>query len=48
MGLALENIFQSKKHHQSILSVNLNTDAIEKISTFSLERTLNAYMRYSF
>lgn len=48
MGFALENVTNQKNIINQYHRVNLNTNTMEKISSFSLERTLNAYMRYSF
>lgn len=47
-GLALENITNQKNTINQFYRVNENTETIERIRTFSLERTLNAYVRYTF
>jgi len=48
LGFAFENVTNQKNTINQHFRINTNTSSIERVSTFSLERTLNAYMRYSF
>ena len=48
MGFAFENVTNQKNSINQHYRINANTNSIERVSTFSLERTLNAFMRYSF
>lgn len=48
IGFAFENVTNQKNTINQHYRINANTNTIERVSTFSLERTLNAFMRYSF
>lgn len=48
MGLGFENLTNQRTVINQFYRVNQNNNTIEKVSTYSLERTLNAFMRLSF
>lgn len=47
-GFSIQNILNSKNVINQNYRINQNTNSIEQINTYSLERTLNAFLRYSF
>lgn len=48
MGTSIQNIFNSKNIINQYFRINQNTQNIEKINTFSLQRTPNAFVRLTF
>lgn len=48
IGASIQNLFNTKNTINQFFRINPNTSSIEKVSTFSLEFTPNAYLRYYF
>lgn len=48
IGLSIQNLLNSKTVINQYHRVNQNTNSIEQVNTYSLERTLNAFFRFSF
>jgi CarboxypepD_reg-like domain/TonB-dependent Receptor Plug Domain len=47
-GFSIQNLLDSKIIINQNYRVNTNTNSIEQVNTNSLERTLNAFLRYNF
>ena len=47
-GFSVQNILDNKSTINQNYRINQNTSSIEQVNTFSLERTFNAFIRYSF
>ena len=48
MGLSIQNVLNSKTIINQNYRVNQNTNSVEQINTYSLERTPNAFFRFTF
>jgi TonB dependent receptor/TonB-dependent Receptor Plug Domain/CarboxypepD_reg-like domain len=48
VGFSVQNILDNKNIINQNFRINTNTNIAEKVDTFSLERTLNAFVRYWF
>lgn len=48
MGASVQNLFNSTSVINQYYRVNQNTNAIEQINTYSLQRTPNAFLRFNF
>lgn len=47
-GCSVQNLLDSKIIINQNFRVNTNTNSIEQVNTFALERTFNAFLRYNF
>lgn len=48
LGFSVENILDTKNTINQYYRINQNTNTVEKVNTFSLKRTPNAFLRFSF
>ncbi|HLP64342.1 TonB-dependent receptor [Flavobacterium sp.] len=48
MGASVQNLLDAKNTINQYFRINQNTSTIEKVNTYALERTPNAYLRFSF
>ncbi len=48
MGASVQNIFNTKNTINQFFRINPNTSTIEKVNTFALDFTPNAFVRYTF
>lgn len=48
MGASVQNLLDAKNIINQYFRINQNTSTIEKVNTYALERTPNAYLRFSF
>ena len=48
MGASVQNVFNTKNNLNQYYRINQNTNSIEKVNTYSLALTSNAYIRYFF
>ncbi len=47
-GLSVQNILDNKSSINQNYRINQNTNSIEQVNTYSLERTFNSFIRYNF
>ena len=47
-GFSVQNLLDSKIIINQNYRVNTNTNSIEQVNTFALQRTFNAFLRYNF
>lgn len=48
MGASVQNLLDAKNTINQYFRINQNTSTIEKVNTYALERTPNAYLRFYF
>lgn len=48
IGFSIQNLLNSKINLNKFYRINSASNSVEQVNTFSLERTLNAFMRYTF
>ena len=48
MGASVQNVFNTRNTINQYFRINPNTSTIEKVNTFDLEMTPNAFVRYTF
>lgn len=48
LGISIQNILNKKININQHYRINNNTNVVEQVNTFSLERTPNAFLRFSF
>lgn len=48
MGASVQNVLDAKNTINQYFRINSNTSTIEKVNTYALERTPNAYLRFNF
>lgn len=48
MGASVQNLLDAKNTINQFFRINKNTSTIEKVNTYALERTPNAYFRFNF
>jgi CarboxypepD_reg-like domain/TonB-dependent Receptor Plug Domain len=48
MGASVQNLLDAKNTINQYFRINQNTSTIEKVNTYALERTPNAYLRFNF
>lgn len=48
IGISIQNILNNKTSINRHYRINSNTTVVEQVNTFSLERTPNAFLRFSF
>lgn len=48
MGASVQNLFDNQNVINQYFRINANTNAVEKVNTYGLERTPNAFLRFTF
>lgn len=48
LGFSIQNVLNNKTSVNQHYRINNNTNIVEQVNTFSLERTPNAFLRFTF
>lgn len=48
IGFSVQNLLNNRSNSNQQYRINANTNVVEQVNTFSLERTPNAFLRYTF
>jgi len=48
LGFSIQNVLDNKNIINQFYRINQNNNAIEEVNTYSLERTPNAFLKFSF